>query len=74
MTSVTRSALTKLLSQPIWERLEAIEKLAASIKQESAPPAPTPPSPPDLSPYFGALKGMFGDGLAYQKRVRSEWD
>ncbi|MEM9985160.1 MAG: hypothetical protein AAF804_08705 [Bacteroidota bacterium] len=73
MTSVTRAALSELLSQPIWERLEAIEQLAASIKQET-PPTPTSPPPPDLSPYFGALKGVFGDGLAYQKRVRSEWD
>jgi hypothetical protein len=26
-----------------------------------------------LSDYYGKLKGVFGDGLTYQKQVRSEW-
>lgn len=24
--------------------------------------------------YLGALKGVFGDGLEYQKQVRDEWE
>ncbi len=24
--------------------------------------------------YLGKLKGVYGDGLAYQKKVRNEWD
>jgi hypothetical protein len=74
MTSMARAALTKLLSLPIWERLEVIERLISSVKEESTPPTTEASSPPDLSPYFGALKGVFGDGLAYQKRVRDEWE
>ncbi len=27
-----------------------------------------------LHAFFGKLKGTFGDGLAYQKKVRNEWD
>jgi hypothetical protein len=27
-----------------------------------------------LTSFYGKLKGAFGDGLAYQKRVRDEWD
>jgi hypothetical protein len=26
-----------------------------------------------LSAYYGKLKGVFGDGLQYQKKVRDEW-
>lgn len=73
MTSIARAALTKLLSLPVWERLEVIERLVASLKKESTPPASVPSEAPDLSPYFGALKGVFGDGMEYQKRVRDEW-
>jgi hypothetical protein len=28
----------------------------------------------NLSSFYGKLKGAFGDGLAYQKKVRDEWD
>ncbi|QNN44124.1 hypothetical protein [Pedobacter roseus] len=27
-----------------------------------------------LADFFGALPGVFGDGLKYQKKVRSDWD
>jgi len=27
-----------------------------------------------LSSFYGKLKGAFGDGLEYQKKVRDEWD
>ncbi|MEO8886296.1 MAG: hypothetical protein ABI367_09555 [Mucilaginibacter sp.] len=27
-----------------------------------------------LSSFYGRLKGAFGDGLAYQKAIRNEWD
>ena len=28
----------------------------------------------DLRSFYGKLKGAFGDGLEYQKKVRDEWD
>lgn len=28
----------------------------------------------NLSEFYGKLKGKFGDGLAYQKGIRNEWD
>ena len=28
----------------------------------------------DLSSFYGKLKGVFGDGLEYQKKMRDEWD
>ena len=74
MTSVTQEALNQLLALPVRERLEIIEKLVSSVKEESAPATASAPKPPDLSPYFGALKGVFGDGLEYQKRLRDEWE
>jgi len=27
-----------------------------------------------LSSFYGKLKGVFGDGLEYQKKIRNEWD
>ena len=27
-----------------------------------------------LASFYGKLKGAFGDGLAYQKAIRSEWN
>jgi hypothetical protein len=27
-----------------------------------------------LSSFYGKLKGVFGDGLAYQKAIRNKWD
>jgi hypothetical protein len=27
----------------------------------------------NLTDYFGKLKGAFGDGLEYQKKIRNEW-
>ncbi|MFT4061675.1 MAG: hypothetical protein QM642_04875 [Edaphocola sp.] len=29
---------------------------------------------PKLSDFFGKLKGAFGDGLTFQKKLRNEWD
>ena len=29
---------------------------------------------PSLANFYGKLKGTFGDGLDYQKKVRNEWD
>jgi hypothetical protein len=29
--------------------------------------------PKSLSQYYGKLKGVFGDGLEYQKKIRDEW-
>lgn len=29
---------------------------------------------PNLSDFYGKLKGVFGDGLSYQKKLRDEWD
>lgn len=29
---------------------------------------------PRLIDYYGKLKGVFGNGLEYQKKVRDEWD
>ncbi len=28
----------------------------------------------NVSRYYGKLKGVFGDGLEYQKKIRNEWD
>ena len=28
----------------------------------------------DLSSFYGKLKGAFGDGMDYQKKLRGEWD
>jgi len=28
----------------------------------------------DLSNFCGKLKGVFGDGMEYQKKIRDEWD
>lgn len=27
-----------------------------------------------LNSFYGKLKGAFGDGMAYQKKIRDEWD
>jgi hypothetical protein len=27
-----------------------------------------------LADFYGKLKGVFGDGLEYQKKIRNEWD
>jgi hypothetical protein len=29
---------------------------------------------PALADFYGKLKGKFGDGLAYQKQIRDDWD
>lgn len=31
------------------------------------------PGKPALSDFYGKLKGKFGDGLTYQKKLRDEW-
>jgi len=40
---------------------EALKKLTKSKKK-------------NLSGFYGKLKGAFGDGMAYQKKMRDEWD
>ena len=40
---------------------EALKKLQKSKKKS-------------LSSFYGKLKGAFGDGLEYQKKVRDEWN
>ena len=74
MTSVTQEALTQLLALPLRERLKVIEQLVSSVKEESAPTPEPAPKRPDLDRYFGIAKGIYGDGLAYQKRLRDEWE
>ena len=32
------------------------------------------PSKKGLISFYGKMKGTFGDGLAYQKAIRNEWD
>ncbi len=32
------------------------------------------PEKPKLMDFFGKMKGIFGDGLSYQKKLRNEWD
>lgn len=27
-----------------------------------------------IADYYGSLKGVFGDGLKYQKQIRNEWE
>lgn len=29
---------------------------------------------PKLADFYGKLKNTFGDGIEYQKKMRSEWD
>ena len=41
----------------------ALQKLSDSKKKT-----------PKLSDFYGKLEGVFGDGLEYQKKIRSEWD
>lgn len=41
---------------------KALKKLQDSKKKQN------------LSSFYGKLKGVFGDGLEYQKKVRDEWD
>jgi len=71
MTTLAKAALVKLLSLPVIDRLEVIERLVASIKADKAPSSPKDSA--DLSSYFGKVKGVFGDGLVYQKQIRDEW-
>lgn len=42
--------------------LKAIAKISKSENKEG------------LLDFFGKLKGTFGDGLEYQKKLRNEWD
>jgi len=32
------------------------------------------PKKKGLSSFYGKLKGAFGDGLTYQKKIRDEWN
>lgn len=32
------------------------------------------PEKPKLMDFYGKMKGKFGDGLLYQKKLRNEWD
>ncbi|BAU52907.1 hypothetical protein [Mucilaginibacter gotjawali] len=40
---------------------EALKKMQKSKKKK-------------LSSFYGKLKGVFGDGLEYQKKLRDEWN
>ncbi|HEY4323427.1 MAG TPA: hypothetical protein VGN20_05560 [Mucilaginibacter sp.] len=40
---------------------EALKKLKKSDKKS-------------LSSFYGKLKGAFGDGMEYQKKIRDEWN
>lgn len=42
---------------------KALKKMDKAIKKK-----------PHLADFAGKLKGFFGDGLAYQKSIRNEWD
>jgi hypothetical protein len=42
---------------------KALKKMDKAIKKK-----------PRLADFAGKLKGFFGDGLAYQKSIRNEWD
>ncbi len=42
---------------------KALEKMALARKKSNA----------KLGDFYGKLPGVFGDGLAYQKRLRDEW-
>lgn len=46
---------------------EDIEKALKKLDQAA-------PKKPRLADFAGKLKGFFGDGLAYQKNIRNEWD
>ncbi len=48
---------------------EEVEQLLKQLKKTEKPTEKR-----KLSDFFGTMKGIFGDGLAYQKKVRSEWD
>ena len=45
------------------------DEIKAALKKIKANP-----EKPKLMDFYGKLKGKFGDGLAYQKKLRNEWD
>jgi hypothetical protein len=45
---------------------ETQQKLEQLVKKNS--------SKPSLKKFYGQLPGTYGDGLAYQKKMRNEWD
>ena len=45
------------------ETIKALEKLSRARKKKKK----------KLSDFYGKLQGAYGDGLAYQKKVRDEW-
>lgn len=45
------------------ETRKALEKLAGQRKKRSK----------KLSDFYGKMKGVYGDGLEYQKKIRDEW-
>ncbi len=42
----------------------ALDKFAAKARKKSTK---------TLANYYGKLPGIYGDGLAYQKKIRNEW-
>lgn len=75
MSPHLKSILSKLIVLPIWDRLEIAEFLVSSVKADSPKEENrTPHLVADWEKYFGAITGKFGDALAYQKRIRDEWD
>jgi hypothetical protein len=46
------------------ETRKALEKLVGSRKKKAR----------KLNYFYGKLKGAYGDGLVYQKKVRNEWE
>ncbi len=45
------------------ETRKALDKLANTRKKGSI----------KLSDFYGKMKGVYGDGLEYQKKIRDEW-
>ncbi len=45
------------------------KEIAAAIKRLEKRTAKA-----SLSDFYGKLKGKFGDGVSYQKKLRDEWD
>jgi hypothetical protein len=51
---------------------EAQRKIDRFLKKRKE--KPTPKQGFDPYKYLGKLKGVFGDGLEYQKKMRDEWE
>jgi hypothetical protein len=49
---------------------DEIKQTVSQLKQN----APEDSRKKSLSDFAGTLKGVYGDGLDYQKKMRNEWD